>query len=186
MKKILGLALLGSLLFSGMAEAVFYRVDFNGIIGDGTYDGYFTYDAGLDTSRSYKTEPETSTSGFEKELKFNYAFSGGTGSFDETNAGVGILIHNFNTLTGWSIGGDAGGLRRMYVVGPLDFAISPNYGHFTSPESGHVEFSGASWEKTEISAVPLPAAVWAFGVGLLGLLGLKRRRKAKEARFLPA
>jgi len=29
-----------------------------------------------------------------------------------------------------------------------------------------------------INAVPLPAAVWLFGSGLLGLVGLARRRKA--------
>jgi hypothetical protein len=30
----------------------------------------------------------------------------------------------------------------------------------------------------EISQVPLPAAVWLFGSGLLGLVGIARRKKA--------
>ncbi len=34
---------------------------------------------------------------------------------------------------------------------------------------------------TEVSAVPVPAAVWLFGSGLLGLVGVARRKKALAA-----
>ena len=30
----------------------------------------------------------------------------------------------------------------------------------------------------EVSAIPVPAAVWLFGSGLLGLVGVARRRKS--------
>jgi hypothetical protein len=30
-----------------------------------------------------------------------------------------------------------------------------------------------------VSAIPVPAAVWLFGSGLIGLVGVARRRKAQ-------
>lgn len=38
--------------------------------------------------------------------------------------------------------------------------------------------SGNSLTVTQVSAVPVPAAVWLFGSGLIGLAGLARRKKA--------
>ena len=44
---------------------------------------------------------------------------------------------------------------------------------------GYVDIgSGNSMTVTSISAVPVPAAVWLFGSGLLGLLGISRRKAA--------
>ena len=39
------------------------------------------------------------------------------------------------------------------------------------------ELTNVSASMTEVSAVPVPAAVWLFGSGLLGLMGVLRRRK---------
>lgn len=39
--------------------------------------------------------------------------------------------------------------------------------------SGYAYFTGA-----HVSAVPVPAAAWLFGSGLMGLIGIARRRKA--------
>ena len=38
--------------------------------------------------------------------------------------------------------------------------------------------SGNSMHVTSVSTVPVPAAVWLFGSGLLGLVGIARRKKA--------
>jgi len=37
---------------------------------------------------------------------------------------------------------------------------------------------GSSWTASEVSAVPVPAAVWLFGSGLIGLIGVARRKNA--------
>ena len=44
-----------------------------------------------------------------------------------------------------------------------------------TPAGGSIFWDDAS---LEVSAVPVPAAVWLFGSGLLGLVGVARRRKA--------
>mgnify|MGYP001817467390 FL=1 len=37
---------------------------------------------------------------------------------------------------------------------------------------------GAVWMNTQVNPIPVPAAVWLFGSGLLGLVGIARRKKA--------
>jgi hypothetical protein len=34
------------------------------------------------------------------------------------------------------------------------------------------------WDDVSLTAVPVPAAVWLFGSGLIGLIGIARRRKS--------
>lgn len=41
-----------------------------------------------------------------------------------------------------------------------------------------VGLNGAGGACTPLSAIPIPAAVWLFGSGMLGLLGMARRRRA--------
>ena len=48
-------------------------------------------------------------------------------------------------------------------------------GEFAGPGGGAPKFDAASFE---VTAVPVPAAVWLFGSGLLGLVGVARRRKS--------
>lgn len=52
---------------------------------------------------------------------------------------------------------------------------------FFSGDQGSVDhFSMHGWavRSGDVGAVPVPAAIWLFGSGLLGLIGLARRRKA--------
>lgn len=194
MKKLFGLALLGSLIMAGTANAALYRVDFSGTVGDGTYDGYFTYDtAGLNLNGSNAVDltiggaDDLPGSGFETSLIFNYSFTGGSGNFTDANAGVGGLGFSSGELNSWFVGADANGIRQVTYGDPLatqdDLGLCSDCidhaGWLFLVGDGRHALSFPTWEVAEISAVPLPGAVWAFGAGLLGLLGLKRRRKMK-------
>jgi hypothetical protein len=60
-----------------------------------------------------------------------------------------------------------GGFPLVNYTGPLEF---PNI-----PTSGTAGFFGPNFK---VESVPVPAAVWLFGSGLLGLVGVARKRKA--------
>ena len=88
------------------------------------------------------------------------------------------------------MGGDAGqgdtGTAALVCTGGADASCELN-DTFTLDYSAHVPigdpsgFGGVLYElhlQGVVSAVPVPAAVWLFGSGLLGLVGIARRRKA--------
>jgi len=105
-----------------------------------------------------------------------------TGS-DDLSAGFSNLsiIHTFGgiaqvtadlNITGGSLAGVLGG-----TIGRLEGSLV-NVGTFTPGQSLlGLDFSTASPNSTlKLSAVPVPAAVWLFGSGLLGLVGIARRK----------
>ena len=66
-----------------------------------------------------------------------------------------------------------------------EFAPSPTFAwlfRFSDGNQGLIgkDRNGYGWavRAGDVSAVPVPAAVWLFGSGLIGLLGLARRKKA--------
>ena len=76
---------------------------------------------------------------------------------------------------------DAGraGFIELYE-GPQEFNIDDDY--WTIAEVDAFVAGGTARQSTwltyrEVSAVPVPAAVWLFGSGLLGLVGVARRKK---------
>jgi len=60
-----------------------------------------------------------------------------------------------------------GGVFDPNAIGNYQFAIEVSSGGF-----------GVESVAIEVQTVPIPAAVWLFGSGLLGLLGIARRKKA--------
>ena len=77
---------------------------------------------------------------------------------------VGELVNHQNSFAGYPFLLRADGIR---IIEAMDFSLY-------SDMSGVPE--GALAGVTDLSAVPVPAAVWLFGSGLLGLLGVARRR----------
>lgn len=49
---------------------------------------------------------------------------------------------------------------------------------FYTDEVDTNSFSGRNFDNVQIEAVPVPAAVWLFSSGLIGLIGMARRKKA--------
>jgi len=85
---------------------------------------------------------------------------------------------NFNdtALFGFATEGLLGGSASFYWLGIDDFdnniSLDPQLiGSWSSLSDGTLTFNS-------VSAVPVPAAVWLFGSGLMGMVGVARRRKA--------
>jgi len=78
-----------------------------------------------------------------------------------------------NTLTGLN-----GGMKMSFLaIDPNDQGLAPIATTFAGTWS--VNAAAGTLDYTAgVSAVPVPAAVWLFGSGLLGLVGVSRRKKA--------
>ncbi len=101
------------------------------------------------------------------------SFLGSTGIFSGSfTVGGGLLTGTFSDLTVLDFGGGEGtfGGDVIYTGGSLQGSLT----------GGRIEggFSGyaAVAKLGEVSVVPVPAAVWLFGSGLLGLVGVARRK----------
>ena len=74
------------------------------------------------------------------------------------------------------------GVSDLIVVDldPYAALLASHGGYFTKVGIGGLDLLGASQgfdlDAVAINAVPLPAAAWLFGSGLLGLIGIARRR----------
>ncbi|MGC4098274.1 MAG: hypothetical protein QM706_14260 [Nitrospira sp.] len=83
-----------------------------------------------------------------------------------------IAFDNDGTLWGISSSmGDPSGSGRIYTIDPVSGIATLKFGLGLSNDFRAIEFLPA--------AVPVPAAVWLFGSGLVGLVGLARRGKSQ-------
>ena len=85
-------------------------------------------------------------------------------------------------IMGWWFGDNEGAIVFSGSSDPVQWkseVFNPNGVHINVGDTVTFEFSGG--REYSISAdytvVPLPAAVWLFGSGLLGLIGVARRKK---------
>ena len=97
---------------------------------------------------------------------------------------VGAAFGNFAGMSGPALVAPitfTAGLAEGVAVFDLGPSSSSSVGGFFSAATFLEQFpdyQGVSVEITGISEVPVPAAVWLFGSGLLGLIGMARRRTA--------
>jgi hypothetical protein len=85
--------------------------------------------------------------------------------FDVKNSANYILFLGTNPKNFWC-------LETMNCAGPsLAETISLSDSRSQVPQSGRIAFA-------QVSAIPVPAAVWLFGTALIGLVGFSKRRKA--------
>jgi hypothetical protein len=99
-----------------------------------------------------------------------------SGKWSTDNSGVDIL------LNGVSLGLTAEGLESWYDfvidsgfiagINSLEFVVYNKPGLSGNPTGLRVDMAGTA------TVVPVPAAVWLFGSGLLGLMGYSRRKAA--------
>ncbi len=125
---------------------------------DGIYNFATNNNAFLGSSNSYAA-PSGSITGF---------IGGGWGYTLGSGAAWGAGFNN--SLTGLS-----GGMKMSFAAIDLGTdAVSMN----TFAGTWSVNAANGTLNYTTVSAVPVPAAVWLFGSGLLGLVGISRRKKA--------
>ena len=126
-----------------------------GDLWDGTLAGQYIYDQGGD--------PHTFCSfGFAKSM---CAFTG--------TASTGIATPGFEL--GSAANRVTGGIAVPYSYGTwIDFVTYQNGG--INPAYALPLYALSA--PAEVSAVPIPSALWLYGSGLLGLVGIARRKKA--------
>ena len=81
---------------------------------------------------------------------------------------LAIVFHTDSIIGAWSIGGESDD-QATYLGGTGLYKSSDRDWTVESADFGF---------KTYVSIIPIPAAVWLFGSGLLGLIGLARRKKS--------
>ena len=159
--------------------------------------GGINLDGAAQFSRAEGVAPElTEVAGVDNSWVFfgSTGLHGHTGVNISDNATVGTADLDF---TGWyvswnnvasiSMGGDPGNFPAdtgvATVTCTVDCAVGDTY---SLDYAAHVplasaDFPGVAYQlhlEGTVSAVPVPAAVWLFGSGLVGLASIARRKKA--------
>ena len=190
-KAAAALALLASLIAPLATQAAPITIDFNvtstvpnnsyasGVLGA----GYFTFDDALIPSSMNKTTIGNQIFGVST---LDLAFSWFGAAFDKTNASIATLTFENGALTDWWLGGtytpQVCGLMRLGCVHSAgtaaDFSLiassggSMNDGVHAGIGSG---YGTVNWS-TRSTSVPEPATLSVFGLGLLGLAAVRRRK----------
>ena len=100
------------------------------------------------------------------------------------NAGVIFFDSSFQVIDGAFISGTTGNIVLSLYADPINDLISSSYstdgGSSFNPLAGTISISGDmhAWAFGQITTVPLPAGIWLFCSGLIGLIGIARRKKS--------
>jgi hypothetical protein len=92
--------------------------------------------------------------------------------FNTMTADMDSMYANWNSTPGNIQEFNVGGLATVTPTGATTWELSFTHTQFDGPFLGFT-----SVVNMQISQVPVPAAVWLFGSGLLGLIGIVRRKK---------
>jgi hypothetical protein len=111
-------------------------------------------------------------------LGFDWGADQGPGASVDIIVGDGT---NTSTAASWSGLANTGGSAPGDLVAQALMGI--NWGAVNSSAVTEIQFEVTGVQNMDsiidnIHAVPVPAAVWLFGSGLLGLVGIARRKKA--------
>lgn len=134
---------------------------------------YTNFNQGVDIGYNITTHSELSN--------MFYNVLGNIAEYDTNGAPTGCTAPNFclsNT-------GPFSNLRADYYWSATEYAADADYAWgFGMNDGGQGNVAKSSrlyaWavQSGDVSAVPVPAAVWLFGSGLIGLAGLAKRKKA--------
>ena len=121
-------------------------------------------------------------------------FQGGTQITGNDDAALGAdgSVHNYDSQIAWTFATagtysvSVGQLSYSLSDALLGYQVNRSYADYTNTGKTHgdwqltfnVQAGSLSNVTNGVSAVPVPAAVWLFGSGLIGLIGVARRKKA--------
>jgi len=118
-------------------------------------------------------------------LQVGDKISGDVMSRDTNGDGIAdtVVIPNLGSVIPYADGFDYSTFPTFTSQGPAPMAATYlSLGVLSGPFAGirgYIDIgSGNSMTVTEITAVPVPAAMWLFGSGLLGLISMTRRKAA--------
>ncbi len=172
-------------VFAPVAEAALVSVDGDIVDETGISYTYFSIDA------TSAVRLETFTDGFDPML-YLYNNDGDLSSDDyityNDDSGVDSAYGYSNSLINTTLAaGDYIAIVGDYSFDDVDILLgynsdssnaAINYGSFTLEIETDVANISAVSTETGVSPVPVPAAAWLFGSGLLGLMGVAKRRRA--------
>lgn len=107
--------------------------------------------------------------------------------YNQTGSEMGNLFYNVlgNSAGSLSNTGPFSNVQSTLYWSATEYAPNTSYAWFFSMNFGNQNVTNKSsgyyaWavQSGDVSAVPVPAAVWLFGSGLIGLAGFARRKKA--------
>ena len=176
-QKIIG-GLASGLLLAGSINANAALIEFtlSGDVMGGDATNIFNLSAG---------DTITATGSFDDSL-----LSGGTGAvtnllitvgdltFDNSMDAAGsgeITLSGSGALTDLTFEANEGQLGSL---ANFDSFLTSFTGSALSAAPGRLDLINGQWDTSSFTVVPVPAAVWLFGSGLLGLVSLARRKTA--------
>lgn len=150
----------------------------NGVLVEGVFDG---------SAAAVATDSSATYAGFDTALFLSnplilyYAATGSDGlthsaptiDFNTMTADMSSMYANWNSTSGSIQEFNIGGFATVTPTGANMWELDFTHEQLDGPFLGFT-----SVVNMQISQVPVPAAVWLFGSGLIGLVGLARRKKA--------
>jgi len=176
------ISLTAALVFSSSANAALITETFTSTVSSGAFagaiaTGSFTYensliigDGFIDLNQGLSSVSLTVFGQTFTEAN-DIAYSRGLPGLEFENGALTLLdfyISETSMLVDGSLDND---VTNINLEGVNDF------GSFTLNQTASNTYNG-SFIVNELSTVPVPAAVWLFGSGLIGLVGIARRKKA--------
>ena len=110
----------------------------------------------------------SSSSAPDLSLNFTSAFSGFTTTMHDPLA-------SFQGAT--NLSGTHQNLQYLAIGAPLH-ALAGSFPGFDQPDNAANDTFAITSQTVQLTTVPVPAAVWLFGSGLIGLVGFAKRKKA--------
>lgn len=124
-------------------------------------------------------QPDASCSNQDANGSFGYYCSGsemGNLFYNVLSNTAGGATDNVGPFSNYQFGGYYSATEN--TIGSYDYVWSFNMDS-GGQGFGYKIYSNSAWavKTSDVSAVPVPAAVWLFGSGLLGLIAVARRKK---------